>query len=193
MAPPPPATAAPRPSEPITDPLTELALAAAHDRAALSAFIRLTQADVWRFLARLTDPATADDLTQETYLRVLQALPAFAARSSARTWLLAIARRVVVDSYRHDEARPRLSGDRIPDVAAASDDPAGHFAVIDLLAGLSDSRREALVLTALMGFSYAEAAQICDCRIGTIRSRVARARADLVTFLTRDPLRAVPG
>ncbi|MCQ6473436.1 hypothetical protein NPN13_24440, partial [Vibrio parahaemolyticus] len=56
--------------------VTGLALAAGRgDRVALGEFIRLTQADVWRFLAHLADADAADDLTQETYLRAMDALP----------------------------------------------------------------------------------------------------------------------
>ena len=65
---------------------------------------------VWRFVAHLAGPADADDLTQETYLRALASLPRFAGRSCARTWLLSIARRVVIDRYRYESARPRLHG-----------------------------------------------------------------------------------
>ena len=80
------------------DPLTGLALAAGKgDQAALDQFIRATERDVWRTVAFLADPGIADDLTQETFLRAIGALPRFAGRSSARTWLLSIARRVVVD------------------------------------------------------------------------------------------------
>lgn len=58
------------------------------------------------FLARSAGPDHADDLTQETFLRMLGSLPGFEGRSSALTWLLAIARRVAVDRYRWDLARP---------------------------------------------------------------------------------------
>ena len=90
--------------------VTALALKAGRgDRAALTEFIRATQNDVWRLLAHLANADVADDLTQETYLRVMSALPRFAGRSSARTWLLSLARRAWVDSVRHDMARPRKS------------------------------------------------------------------------------------
>jgi len=56
-------------------------------------------------------------------------------------------------------------------------------AVRALIAGLEPERREAFVLTQIIGLSYAEAADVCDCPLGTIRSRVARARADLVAAL----------
>jgi RNA polymerase sigma-70 factor, ECF subfamily len=59
-------------------------------------------------------------------------------------------------------------------------DPAEAVTVRALLAALDPQRREAFVLTQLVGLSYAEAAEVCGCPVGTIRSRVARARADLV-------------
>lgn len=172
-----------------TDDVTDLALAAgAGDRAALSEFIRRTQSDVWRYVSRLSSPRVADDLTQETYTRVLSALAGFEGRSSARTWLLSIARRVVVDWIRHERVRPTLvGGDSLADVAEslAASPTTEHSGVQDLLGSLDPVRREALVLTQLLGFSYAEAAQVCGCPVGTIRSRVARARADLVVLVER--------
>src|SRR3954463_9525435 len=91
-----PATFCPRvPSALVTDPTTELALrAGAGDAGAQTAFVRATQMEVWRFTATLVDPGSADDLTQETYLRAFRALGTFEGRSSVRTWLLGIARRV---------------------------------------------------------------------------------------------------
>ena len=60
-------------------------------------------------------------------------------------------------------------------------DHAESVALAGLLAALDDERREAFVLTQLVGLSYAEAAEVCGCPVGTIRSRVARARSDLVS------------
>lgn len=175
------------------DDVTALALTAAGgDRAALAEFIRRTQGDVWRFVARLADPGLADDLTQETYLRVLPALAGFEGRSSARAWVLAIAKRVVVDQFRHDGARPRLTGGAawlaLTDAWQDSCDPTGELAVEELLGLLDPDRREALVLTQLMGFSYAEAAVVAGCAVGTIRSRVSRARAELVAAVESQTL-----
>lgn len=171
----------------MTDDLTALALAAGRgDRSALSEFIRLSQSELWRFVARAAGAEAADDLAQETYLRVIAALPGFEGRSSARTWLLAIARRVVVDRVRHEVTRPRLVGADAAELevlAAGSADPDGRLMVEQALEALDPERRMALVLTQLMGFSYAETAEICGCPVGTIRSRVARARADLLAGL----------
>lgn len=167
--------------------VTDLALKAGRgDRAALTEFIKSTQDDVWRLLAHLGGPDIADDLTQETYLRVIGALPRFAARSSARTWLLSLARRVWVDNIRHDMARPRKSSTEYEDAAAlaAAPENAGTWSEwIDtraLIDALPEDRREALILTQVLGYTYEEAAKIAGVRVGTIRSRVARARKDLI-------------
>ena len=169
--------------------VTDLALrAASGDRQALTEFISATHDDVWRLLAHLADTDRADDLTQETYLRVLSALPRFAARSTARTWILSLARRAWVDSVRHDMARPRSSATEIEDATSATPavETTGGQSWAEwvdtraLIDQLEADRREALILTQVLGYTYAEAAKIANVRVGTIRSRVARARADLV-------------
>lgn len=167
------------------DEATTAALRARHgDAAAASAFVQATQADVWRLCAHLGSRADADDLTQETYARAFSSLHRFAARSSARTWLLTIARRVCADAVR-SAVRSRAvevvteSPDELA-VARRGVDPADTVSLDALLAALDGDRREAFVLTQLVGLSYAEAADVCSCPVGTIRSRVARARAELV-------------
>lgn len=164
------------------DETTVLALRArAGDAGSQAAFVRATQADVWRFTAALVDPGVADDLTQETFLRAFQALPRFEGRSSVRTWLLGIARRTCADHLRTvvrgRRLRARLTAQAHTDLPAP--DPSGRLSAADLLGRLGPERRTAFVLTQVMGMSYAEAAQIEEVPVGTIRSRVARARDDL--------------
>lgn len=170
------------------DATTALALRArTGDPAAQAAFVRATQGEVWRFTAALIDPGAADDLTQDTYLRAFRALPAFEGRSSVRTWLLGIARRACADHLRAVVRRRRL------DVRLAAQahtdvphpDPAHRIGAADLLDRLGDERKSAFVLTQVLGLSYAEAAAVEDVPVGTIRSRVARARDELVTALSR--------
>ncbi|WP_433537295.1 sigma-70 family RNA polymerase sigma factor [Micromonospora sp. CA-249363] len=165
------------------DPATESALTARDgDPTAQAMFVRLTQAEVWRFTAALVGPDSADDLAQETYLRAFKALPAFEGRSSARTWLLGIARRACADHLRTVIRRRRLD-ERLA-ANAYTDRPhpdhAGQLGADDLVRRLSPERRAAFVLTQLLGLSYAEAAAVEGVPVGTIRSRVARARDELV-------------
>ncbi|CAM3850755.1 sigma-70 family RNA polymerase sigma factor [Smaragdicoccus niigatensis] len=164
------------------DALTSVARAAAGgDRAALASFIRLAQTDVWRMHAHLYGTDLADDLTQETFLRAIGALSKFAGRSSARTWLMSIARRTGIDHLRAKSARPQVVSDEADSVSPGFSETVALNAI---LRDLPADRREAFVLTQLLGYSYAEAATIADCPVGTIRSRVARAREDLVIATT---------
>ncbi|TCK25980.1 sigma-70 family RNA polymerase sigma factor [Pseudonocardia endophytica] len=172
--------------------ITAWALAAGRgDADAVAEFVRATQTDVYRFLVHLSGPSDAEDLTQETYLRALRTLPSFEGRSTARTWLLAVARRVSVDAVRTAVRRPRTSDvddwERVAD-RTAPPRSAAHEAVLlqSLVDELDPDRREAFVLTQMIGLGYAEAADVCDCPVGTIRSRIARAREDLVRALDAD-------
>jgi RNA polymerase sigma-70 factor, ECF subfamily len=174
--------------------ITAWALAAGRgDRAALAAFVRATQRDVHRFVAHLSSPRDADDLAQETYLRALRALPSFAGRSSARTWMLSIARHTAADAVRAAMRRPRFSGIGAGDADALdAHGPvrgAADEAVLlrELVAALDPERRTAFVLTQVLDLSYAEAAEVCGCPVGTIRSRVSRAREDLVAAMQERP------
>lgn len=178
------------------DLVTHLAVAAGRgDRDAFERFMKSTQRDVWRFVAYLADTGSADDLTQETFLRAMRSLPRFNGRSSARTWLLSIARRVVVDQIRHDMSRPRARYAADPSNIVELDRfqlrrQSGHgfdevVEIRMLLDGLDTDRRQALLLTQVLGLSYAEAAKVCGCAVGTIRSRVARARTDLINAYGR--------
>ena len=169
------------------DELTGLLLAARDgDRSALRAFVERTQGEVWRFVANQVGTAEADDVTQDAYVRAWRAMPAYRRDSSARTWLLAITRRACVDALRRRGRRARL-GARLAGVAPRdAPDPAQVHALDALVEQLDPDRREAFVLTQLLGCSYAEAAAVCGVAVGTIRSRVARARADLIEQLAAE-------
>jgi RNA polymerase sigma-70 factor (ECF subfamily) len=175
----------------VDESITAWALAArGGDPDAVDRFVRALHRDVVRYVAHLSaDPQAADDLAQDTFLRALGSLHRFEGRSSARAWLLSIARRAVIDSLRYAATRPRPAD--LPDWRPTAErvQPRGlpgfedGIALLDLLAALPDERREAFVLTQLTGLPYAEAAEISGCPVGTVRSRVARARATLITLL----------
>jgi len=167
------------------DEWTRLALAArgGRDRAALEAFVRTTHADVWRLCAHLGDRERADDLTQETYLRVLRSLPLFRGDASVRAWLFSIVRRVVADDIASRQRGRRRQVDLPDGPDPEAPDHQGSVTLEHLLGCLDPDRRAAFVLTQLLGYSYADAAATCGVPIGTIRSRVARARESLVALL----------
>ena len=167
--------------------------AAAGDPLAAAALVRATQTDVWRLCAALGDRDSADDLTQETYLRAFGSLHRFEGRSTLRTWLLAIARRVCADALRARRRRPTLVRVDPADIEVGDGvDRVGQSAAVgDLLARLAADRREAFVLTQVVGLSYGEAAEVAGVPVGTIRSRVARARGDLIAALGEDDAAAL--
>jgi RNA polymerase sigma-70 factor (ECF subfamily) len=154
--------------------------AKAGDRGALDEFVRITSPDVHQLCRYLGYPADADDLMQETFERVLKALHGYRGDGPARSWVLSIARRVCVDATRR-AVRSRRLQERVE--AHAAIDPhwdRSWYEVLELLADLEPDRREAFALTQLVGLTYEEAADVVGCPIGTIRSRVARARKDLL-------------
>lgn len=169
------------------DPLSRLLRAARRgDGRALDAFVGSAYDQVWRLCAALVDEQGADDLAQETFARAVRALPAFRGEASARTWLLAIARNTCLDELRARDRRRRRqatlwasAGSTVPTTADASQD----VTVFDLVGRLEPDRRTAFVLTQMVGLSYGEAARVCECPVGTIRSRVARARAELLDLV----------
>ena len=171
------------------DELTSVARAAGRgDRDALARLVRQTQGDVWRFCAHLVDAGAADDLTQETYLRAVPALRRFRGDAPVRAWLLTIARRACaaeIDARTRDrELGARLAAESMAGPPPLAPEPGAQAAIDQLLASLDQDRRTAFVLTQMIGCSYAEAAAVCGCPVGTIRSRVARARADLDAMMT---------
>ena len=147
-----------------------------------------SQADVWRLARHLVGPDDADDVTQDTFVRAWRALPAFRGDSSARTWLLSIARRACADAVRRNVRRRRLAA-RLEHRGVAP----GRGAAPSTRAARTRSRRWSTSSPPTsaprscsprsIGCSYAEAAEACGVPIGTIRSRVARAREHLVETL----------
>ena len=166
------------------DEMTGLAMGAREgDRDALERFVRASQADVWRLCAHLGGRDRADDLCQETFIRAIGALRSFRGESSARTWLLSIARRVCADDIRHSQRKralfTRLSVEHRPEERAPVDQ---RVVLDDLVRSLEPDRRDAFVLTQMIGLSYEETAVVCGCPVGTVRSRVSRARSELVAL-----------
>lgn len=104
----------------------------------------------------------------------MRSLAGYRHESPALRWLLTIARRSCVDAI---EQRRRAN--RTALTPPASHDHAAATDLTLLLDSLTDEQRTAFVLTQLLGYGYEEAAELCECPVGTIRSRVARARAAL--------------
>ena len=164
------------------DVATGLALEAAKgDSASLDAWIELCYRPVWRYCATMTSTELADELAQDTFEKALRGLHKFRGRSTATTWLIGIARHVCIDQLRADRRRTQAHQEiAVLRRAGHAGESAERALLLDMVSRLGRERREAFVLTQLLGFSYEEAAGICSCPVGTIRSRLARARMDLL-------------
>jgi len=157
----------------------ELARRAARGDA--EAFGELCQAlhnDVWRYCWSLTGSGElADEATQETFLRATTAISRFRGDAPVRVWFIVLARRSVGETLRQMKRSP------VPaePVTMAVRDHTGTVDLAELIEALPPDSRQAFVLTQMLGFSYADAALSMGCPVGTIRSRVFRAKAELVT------------
>ena len=172
------------------DEVTTLAFAAQRgDAVALSTLVRTTWSDVARLVTAVAGRDLAEDATQDAYLRAIKALPSYRGEASGRTWLLSIARRAAIDAVRGAARRRRLTGRLVArtELNATVDIAVDDLSLTEQLLGRLDAdRRTAFALTQLLGLSYVDAAAICGCPVGTIRSRVARARDDLIRAMPSD-------
>jgi RNA polymerase sigma-70 factor, ECF subfamily len=173
-----------------TDPAV-IRAAMAGDLSAFEQIVRLHQQSVWRFLRRLLgDAATAEDITQETFLRVHRRLPDYAFRSSFTAWVFRIARNAGIDELRARARRDRLAPALAasPSTAPATTGRAGE-ARVELeaaLATLPVDLREALLLIEVLGLRYAEAATVLSVPVGTVKSRVFTARMRMAAWARAD-------
>ncbi|MBV7257651.1 sigma-70 family RNA polymerase sigma factor [Pacificimonas sp. WHA3] len=134
---------------------------------------------------------TADDLVQETLLKAWAARHRFQAGTNMRAWTFIILRNLFLSQMRRARFKGEWDDFTAAKILAA---PAGQDQQIELadlqrgLLELPQAQREALILVGAGGFAYEEAANICGCAVGTIKSRVARGRAALETLLAEGNL-----
>jgi RNA polymerase sigma-70 factor (ECF subfamily) len=131
-------------------------------------------------------PDLADDLVQETLLKAWAAQDRFEPGTSMRAWTFVILRNAYLTDMRRNRFRGEYDegvAERILTAPAGQEEPIHLSDLHRALLTLPAERREALLLVGAGGFSYEEAAAICGCAVGTIKSRVGRARAALSEML----------
>lgn len=184
------------------------------ERAAFEELVVLYQQRLLAYLNRLVGPEMAEDLLQETFLRVWRALPAFRGESSFDTWIFRVATNLARDFARRRKVRPEIL---VPPLAAG-DEADGSATNLDglaleaigtderdirhlpeeairqrelreslekALAELSQVHRATILLHDLFGFRYEEIAEIMRCPVGTVKSRLFYARASIRRMLER--------
>lgn len=146
---------------------------------------RTLRDDVWRYCrALLDDREQAFDATQDTFVRLVTAIRSWRGDAPIRVFLLVLARRAVADLIRGEQRRRRIS-----DLSSTEEPVAavrtGTVEVSELINALDTDQHQAFVLTQVLGLRYDEAAEVADVPVGTIRSRVSRARAQLADEIRR--------
>src|SRR5215470_10619819 len=133
------------------------------------------------------DVDRANDLVQETLLRAWSHLESFEPGTNMSAWLFTILRNHFRTEYRKRRREVEDVDGGYAERLTTPEAQTGHIEFGELrqaLLQLPPDQREALILIGASGFSYEEAAQICDCAVGTIKSRVNRARSTLAAILT---------
>lgn len=137
-----------------------------------------------RFARSLTrDVDRADDLVQECLVRAINKLDSWTPGTNLRAWLFTILRNAFLNEIRRSKGSPISSVEIDPDRHESNAPDGESLVVVGQIAReferLSDEHRQVLSLIAIEGFAYDEAAEICDVPVGTIRSRLSRARETL--------------
>jgi RNA polymerase sigma-70 factor (ECF subfamily) len=132
------------------------------------------------------DPAAADDLAQDAMLKAWAARESFELGTNMKAWTFMILRNQFYSERRRSWRQSQLDQEAAERTLVAIDDPSAPLALDELRQGLAmlpAEQREALILVGAGGFAYEEAAEICECAVGTVKSRVSRARRALQGIL----------
>lgn len=132
------------------------------------------------------NPTAADDLAQEAMLKAWKARESYQAGTNLKAWAFTILRNLFYSEKRRSWRRQQLDPEVAEATLVANDDASASLDLLSLRNGLTslpEDQREALVLVGAGGLSYEETAEICGCAVGTIKSRVSRARKALLEIL----------
>ena len=132
------------------------------------------------------EPAAADDLAQDAMMKAWDARASFQMGTNMKAWTFMILRNQFYSEKRRSWRQSQLDQEAAERTLVAVDDPESPLALDELRLGLGmlpAEQREALILVGAGGFAYEEAAEICNCAVGTVKSRVSRARRALHAIL----------
>lgn len=132
------------------------------------------------------DPTQADDLAQEALAKAWKARDTFEPGTSLKAWTFMILRNQFYSEKRRSWRSAPLDAEVAENTLLANDNPTAPMELLELRAALNklpDDQREALILIGAGGLSYEEVSEICGCAIGTIKSRVSRARDRLAAII----------
>ena len=177
--------------------LAVLRKAQRRDERAFSVIVRSYETPVFNYVLRMVgDRSLAEDLTQDIFLRVFQALPGFSLRCRFTTWLFQVAKNRVLDELRARERKPQAPF-AIDDVPALDvlDAPLERVEAIDAVwravAALNADLKMALLLRDVVGLSYIEIADSLEITLATVKWRIYKAREEVQLAVARDGITVV--
>ena len=132
------------------------------------------------------DATAADDLAQDTVMKAWDARSSYQMGTNMKAWTFMILRNQFYSEKRRSWRQTQLDQEAAERTLVATDDPGSPLALDELrqaLTMLPTEQREALILVGAGGFAYEEAAEICGCAVGTVKSRVSRARRAVQAIL----------
>jgi len=158
--------------------------ARAGDLEAWESLVRTYQADAWRFAYHLIgNRASAEDATQEAFLHAFRAIGTYQGQAKFTSWLLRIVRNCAIDAYRKTRRETSVPAEEMP--GAPTPGPSGErLRISQAIDALPRELREPFVVIEVLGFTYDEASSILGVKLGTVKSRMHRARARLVRALS---------
>jgi RNA polymerase sigma-70 factor, ECF subfamily len=136
------------------------------------------------------NPDRADDLVQETLAKALLNIQSFTAGTNLLAWLFTILRNAYYSEFRKRRREVADIDERLSGALVSKPDQDDHMDYLDFrraLQKIPPDQREALILIGASGLSYEEAAEVCKCAVGTMKSRVSRARSRLSELLGAEP------
>jgi RNA polymerase sigma-70 factor (ECF subfamily) len=131
----------------------------------------------------------ADDLVQDTLIKAWKNQSSYAQGTNLKAWLFTILRNTFLSEKRKRKREVEDQDGALAGQLSVHGEQAGHMDLLDFadaFAKLPEEQREALILIGAEGFSYEEAAEMCGCAVGTIKSRVNRARTKLCEMMGVD-------
>jgi RNA polymerase sigma-70 factor (ECF subfamily) len=184
------------PEDPVADDRDLVAAAQSGDRDAMERLLRAHQPRVHAVCRRITGNDTdALDATQDALIAIVRGLPRFDGRSRFSTWVYRVTTNACLDELRRRRRRPVVglpehegrTLEPVDDAVPLDDQVTGRIEIDAALAGLPEDFRVAVVLRDLCRLDYAEIAEVLDIPPGTVRSRIARGRAQLADRLGNQP------
>lgn len=155
------------------------------DQAAFTTLVKRHQSSIRQFLRRLTagDHALADDIAQETFIRMFKSLSSFRGEASFSTWLHSIAYRIFIRHVKSSQRLTFVGDEQMPDAMVVQPTDMSDVLLEQMMKHLSLNERLIMTLCFSAGMSHSEISEVTGAPLGTIKSHINRAKKKLARLL----------